>query len=187
MLLSSLCVFCPEMLTSKMISSCFTTCLYNRYLEDHLHCLFMLSPVTRYRSVTHVKSDVTVPSSHPSRLFLFLSSSLGDCGVVVCFCGSVIQLCDSSLRQPSSCAFQAASPLRCYTMTSCVSVRCGAVWWETSAPLLLQNPLITWFYLCVGLFISKEGGKKGHKHTNSVQMTTKEMQLQETHSPPALH
>lgn len=72
-------------------------------------------------------------------------------------------------------------------MTSCVSVRCGAVWWETSAPLLLQNPLITWFYLCVGFFISKEGRKKGHKHTNSVQMTTKEMQLQETHSPPALH
>lgn len=80
MLLSSLCVFCPEMLTSKMISSCFTTCLCNRYLEDHLHCLFMLSPVTRYHSVTHVRSDDTVPSSHPS--CLFLSSSLGGCGVV---------------------------------------------------------------------------------------------------------
>lgn len=72
-------------------------------------------------------------------------------------------------------------------MTSCASVQFGAVWWETSAPLLLQNPLITWFYLCVGFFISKEGGeKKGHKHTKSIQMTTKEMQLQETHSPPAL-
>lgn len=46
-------------------------------------------------------------------------------------------------------------------MTSCILVRCGAVQWETSAPLLLQNPLITWFYLCGGFFISREEGGGG--------------------------
>lgn len=86
MLLSSLCVFCPEMLTSKMISSCFPTCLCNGYLKDHLHCLLTPSPVTRHHSVTHIKSDVNSPI-HPR---LILPSSLGDCGAVVCMCGSLL-------------------------------------------------------------------------------------------------
>lgn len=34
------------------------------------------------------------------------------------------------------------------------------VWWETSAPLLLQNPLITWFCLCIAFFISRHCEKK---------------------------
>lgn len=48
-------------LTLKNISArCFAVGLHNRYLEDTLHCLFMLSQVTRYHSLTHIKSDIRV-------------------------------------------------------------------------------------------------------------------------------
>lgn len=40
-----------------------------------------------------------------------------------------------------------------------VQLRIGVVWWETSAPLL-QNPLITWFCLCITFFISQQCEKK---------------------------
>lgn len=82
--------------------------------------------------------------------------------------------------------------LRCLAVALLHNVQLwsGVVWWETSAPLLLQNPLITWFCLCVALFhipaMWREREKKEQKHTNSVQMTTEEIQLQETHSPPTL-
>lgn len=51
-----------------------------------------------------------------------------------------------------------------------------AVCWETSAPLLLQNPLITWFCLRIAAFNipamwTKEKKTKQGEHTNSVQMT----------------
>lgn len=86
---------------------------------------------------------------------------------------------------------RAAGSRRRYTMSSCGSVRCGR---ETSAAPLLQNPLVTWFCLCTALFISRQCAKRkkkkkknrAQKHTNCVQMTTEEMQLQETHSPPTL-
>lgn len=76
-------------------------------------------------------------------------------GRMTAFC-ALIQPSYSSLHH--SCS---ASPWLCYTMSSC-----GAVWSETSAPLLLQNPLITWFCLCVVFFKSRQYEKKSQKHTN---------------------
>ena len=168
--------------------------------------------MTLYRSVTHIESDVSVPNCcghpqfrssacgttiHPNRL-IFLSLGGLCCNAVSVFVGPVwlrflLSLC--YLGELHMAAFLApiqpsysslhhscsASPWLCYTMSSC-----GAVWSETSAPLLLQNPLITWFCLCLAFFRSRQYEKKSQKHTNSVQMTTEEIQLQETHSPPTL-
>lgn len=52
--------------------------------------------------------------------------------------------------------------LRCLAVALLHNVQLwsGVVWWETSAPLLLQNPLITWFCLCVAFFISRQCEKK---------------------------
>ena len=41
-----------------------------------------------------------------------------------------------------------------------VQLLSGVVWWETSAPLLLQNPLSTWIGLYVAFFISRQCEKK---------------------------
>lgn len=53
-------------------------------------------------------------------------------------------------------------------MSSCGVEWSGAVWWETSAPLLLQNPLITWFCLCVAFFISQQFKKKQNRNTRTL-------------------
>lgn len=76
-------MFCPEMLTpkkKKRIASCFTIGLCNEYLEDNLHCLFVLPQGTRCHSVTHMKSNIAVPSFHPVSYF---SAPWGDCGAMV--------------------------------------------------------------------------------------------------------
>lgn len=131
---------------------------------------------------------------HLSIRIVLFSSSLGDCGIMVCLdlwgCVAAFVLFRSHMAA-SQQQTQSSIPLR---VLSCLAVallynvqlRIGVVWWETSAPLLLQNPLITWFCLCVAFFISRQCEKKAQKHTNSVQMTTEEIQLQETHSPPTL-
>lgn len=136
---------------------------------------------------------------HPSIQRVLFSCLLGDYGVMVCL---YLWACVVALLSPVIVLFRShiaalqhitqssisrrvsgASPWLCYTMSSCGS---GAVWWETSAPLLLQNPLITWFCLCVAFFTSRQCEKRAQEHTNPVQMTTEEIQLQETHSPPTL-
>lgn len=38
---------------------------------------------------------------------------------------------------------------------------------ETSAPTLLQNPLVTWFCLCTALFISRQCAKKKREPRNT--------------------
>lgn len=55
-------VFSTKFLQAIAVLSCFAEGLCNRYLEDTVYFLFMLTDVTRYRSVTHIKSDFTVPS-----------------------------------------------------------------------------------------------------------------------------
>lgn len=168
----------------------------------------MLSRVTRYSAVTHIESDIWAPKCcghpdfcntvrclwniHPSKqssLSVLWGTTEQSC---VCICGPVwwrfpLSLCYLGATwllhnsHPSLCV---SSPWLCYTMSSCGAKRCGVVWLETSAPLLLRNPLFTWFCLCVAFFISRQCEKRAQEHTNSIQMTTEEIQLQETHSPP---
>lgn len=127
MLLSSLCVFCPEMLTSEMISSCFTTCLYNRYLKDHLHCLFMFSPVTRYHSVTRLKSDVTAPVQ-PSTLSLSLLLFWGGGGTVAWWSAFAV-LWYSALRQLTRSTLFLCVPSRiAAALLYNDQLRIGALW-----------------------------------------------------------
>lgn len=110
---------------------------------------------------------------HLSIQRVLFSCLLGDYGVMVCL---YLWACVVALLSPVIVLFRShiaalqhitqssisrrvsgASPWLCYTMSSCGS---GAVWWETSAPLLLQNPLITWFCLCVAFFTSRQCEKK---------------------------
>lgn len=133
---------------------------------------------------------------HLSIQIVLFRCPLGDYGVMVCLylwacvvaLSPVIVLFRSHMAvsqlHPSLCDSCADSPRLCYTMSSC-GAGSGVEWWETSAPLLLQNPLITWFCLCVAFFISRQCEKKP-RNTQTLQMTTEEIQLQETHSPPTL-
>lgn len=79
------------------------------------------------------------------------------------------------------------SPKSCYTMSSCRLVWCGAV----GRHLLRRSCKISSSHGFVyARPFSYPGNvqkkKRAQKHTNCVQMTTEEMQLQETHSPPTL-
>ena len=71
----------------------------------------------------------------------------------------------------------------------------GWCWWcgglHLLLLLLLQNPLVRWFCLLAAPFSffrsrRRAEGKKAPKHTKPGQVTTEEIQLQETHSVPAL-
>lgn len=104
----------------------------------------------------------------PSIQIVLFSSSLGECGIMVCLdlwvCVAAFVLFRSHMAA-SQQQTQSSIPLR---VLSCLAVallynvqlRISVVWWETSAPLLLQNPLITWFCLCIAFFISRQCEKK---------------------------
>ena len=118
---------------------------------------------------------------HLSIQIVLFSCPLGDYGVMVCL---YLWACAVALLSPVIVLFRShiaalqhitqssisrrvsgASPWLCYTMSSCGS---GAVRWETSAPLLLQNPLITWFCLCVAFFTSRQCEKKEPRNTQTL-------------------
>lgn len=210
-------VLCPMTLTLPiffwvkllLFLRCFTIGLCNGHL-DTVYCSFMLSEETRYRSVTHIKSDFIVPDCCGLPEFcnkvlclwniqiVLGFCPLGDCGVIVYLylwvCVVVFSLVIVLFRSHMAALQHSTQSSISVPLLLCLAVALlhnvqlwsGVVWWKTSAPLLLQNPLITWFCLCLAFFHIPAMWKKVHKHTNSIQMTTEEIQLQETYSPPAL-
>ncbi len=87
--------------------------------------------------------------------------------------------------QPSLCDSCADSPRLCYTMSSCGAERSGVVGDICSSPPA-KSPHHMALFMRSLFHIPAMWKKKAQKHTNSVQMTTEEIQLQETHSPPTL-
>lgn len=161
MLPSSLCVFCPETLTSKIISSCFATRLCNGHLQDHPHCLLALSRVMRRDPCDpcQVRHQGRTPPPPIISLALLVSSE------------AAALLYNDQLR-------------------------IGAVWRCAAGDICSSPPAKSPHRMVLfmrRLFHIERRWRRGavggvgvaHKHTKSVQMTTAEMQLQETHSPPA--
>ena len=136
----------------------------------------------------------------PSIQIVLFSCPLGDYGVMVCLylwacvatLSPVIVLFRSHMaasRDPTQSSIS-QRVLRCLAMalvTQCPAVeQCGVVGDICSSPPAKSPHHMVLFMR--SLFISRqcERKKKAQKHTDSVQMTTEEIQLQETHSPPTL-
>ncbi len=97
----------------------------------------------------------------------------------LCYLGATRQLCNIQPSHPSLLESCAALLWLCYTMSSC-----GVVGDICSSPPA-KSPHHMVLFTC-SLFHIPAMWKKALKHTNSIQMTTEEIQLQETHSPPTL-
>lgn len=145
----------------------FTVGLHSRYQEETVLTVYALSsdtlPLFRHWSaqVEHSPrckgASASGASIRPDRNFP--DSWRRPWRLCLRYLGATCQLQKDKMPSSSSSRL---SPKSCYTMSSCRLVRCGAVRCgrETSAPPLLQNPLVTWFCLCTALFISRQCAKK---------------------------
>lgn len=105
----------------------------------------------------------------------------------LCYLGATVQLRNIQSSHPSPRHSCTASPWLLHN----VQLWSTAVCWETSVPLLLQNPLITWFCLRIAAFNipamwTKEKKKQNKGNTQTLSKWHKEIQSQEMHSPPTL-
>lgn len=199
---------------SITVLGCFTIGLCNRYLENTLFSLFMFSEKTCYRSVTHIESDPTVPDccGHPAfcnkvfclrniypsiQIVLFFLSLEGlwrnGVSVFVGLYGSAFS-CHCVIQEPHA-SFATSNPVihlpatpalpRRGSVTQCPAVERSGVVGDicSSPPAKSPHHMVLFMH---SLFHIPAMWKKAQKHTKSVQMTTEEIQLQETHSPPTL-
>lgn len=109
------------------------------------------------QSPCFVRSSAFGTSTRPALIFLFPGGLWCLC-LWVCAAAFVLfrsHMSASQQQTPSSVSRRVLSCLIVALLYN-VQLHAGVVWWETSAPPLLQNPLITWFCLCIALFISRQ-------------------------------